>query len=98
MRANHELHMLRESAVETAEAKADKIRRGLESNRTIGTAIGIVMARHRLTAEQFFRLLTRASQNINSNLRDIAAAVAESGTLPFRPTEVDDLLVRVTAG
>ena len=98
VRANHELHVLRESAVQTAEVRADQLRRGLETNRIIGTAIGIVMARHRLTAEQAFRLLTKASQNTNSKLRDIAAEVADAGALPFRPTDVDDLLVRVMAG
>ncbi len=97
VRANHELHVLRESAVETAEARADQLRQGLQTNRTIGTAIGILMGRHRLTAEQAFRLLTTASQNHNSKLRVIAAAVTETGGLPYRPTDVDDLLLRVTA-
>jgi signal transduction histidine kinase/DNA-binding response OmpR family regulator len=97
VRANHELHALRESAVETAQARADQMRQGLHSNRTIGTAVGILMGRHRLTADQAFRLLTAASQNHNSKLRDIAAVVTETGGLPYRPTDVDDLVVRVTA-
>ena len=42
------------------------------------------MATYRLTAEQAFRLLTTASQNTNSKLRDIAATVVETGALPFR--------------
>ncbi len=95
VRANHELHLLREGAVDAAQTRADQIRGALESNRVVGTAIGIVMATYHLTAEQAFRLLTVASQNTNSKLRDIAAAVVESGALPYRRTVVDDLLEQV---
>ena len=48
VRANHELARLREKAVSQAEARGDQIRAGLESNRIIGTAIGILMTNHRL--------------------------------------------------
>ena len=48
--ANHELARLRETAVSRAEARGEQIRAGLESNRIIGTAIGILMANHHLTA------------------------------------------------
>ena len=41
VRANHELHRLREGAIDSAEAKAEQIRRALDSNRTIGTAVGV---------------------------------------------------------
>ena len=34
------------------------------------------MATYQLTAEQAFRMLTTASQNTNSKLRDIAAVLA----------------------
>ncbi len=95
VRANHELNLLREGAVDAAETRANQIRGALESNRVVGTAIGIVMATHHLAAEQAFRLLTVASQNTNSKLRDIAAAVVESGALPYRRTVVDDLLEQV---
>ena len=97
VRANHELQRLRERAVDDAEAKADQIRRGLDTNRTIGTAVGVIMATYRLTAEQAFRMLTTASQNTNSKLRDIAAIVGETGALPFRRTDIDDLIIRVSA-
>ncbi len=95
VRANHELHLLRERAVEVAQTRADQIRGALESNRLVGTAIGVVMATYQLTAQQAFRLLTMASQNTNSKLRDIAAVVVDSGALPYRPTVVDALLERV---
>ena len=74
---------------------AEQIRGALDSNRLIGTAIGVVMATYHLTAEQAFRLLTVSSQNTNSKLRDIAGAVVESGGLPYRRTVVDGLLEQV---
>ena len=95
VRANHELHQHREAAIGTAEDRANQIRAGLESNRVIGTAIGVMMATYRLTAHQGFQLLVAASQHTNSKLRDIAAEVAATGTLPLRPTLIDELLIRV---
>ena len=53
------------------------------------------MATYQLTAQQGFQLLVAASQNTNRKLRDIAAAVADTGALPFRPTMIDDLIIRV---
>ncbi|MGS0686755.1 ATP-binding protein [Nakamurella sp. GG22] len=97
VRANHELHQLREGAIGDAQAKAEQIRRGLDTNRTIGTAVGVIMATYRLSAEQAFRMLTTASQNTNSKLRDIAATVSETGALPFRRTDIDDLIIRTSS-
>ncbi len=54
VRSNHELHQLREKAVGDAEQRAEQIRSALESNRSIGTAVGIVMASYQLTAKQGF--------------------------------------------
>ena len=95
MRANHELHQLREGAVAVAESRADQVRGALESNRSIGTAVGIVMATYQLSAKQGFQLLVGASQNTNSKLRDLAAQVIDAGALPFRPTMIDELLIRI---
>ena len=95
VRATHELARLRETAVEKAETKAEQIRAALDSNRVIGTAVGIVMANYRLTAQQGFDLLVTASQHSNRKLRDIAADVTATRTLPMRPTTIDDLLIRV---
>ena len=98
LRANHELHQLREGAVTAAEGRADQVREALDSNRSIGTAIGIMMATYQLTAKQSFQLLVGASQNTNSKLRDIAAQVLDTGALPLRPTMIDELLARVAVG
>jgi len=63
----------------------------------IGTAIGILMTSHRLTAAQAFQLLTHASQHSNRKLRDIAADITSTGRLTLRPTLIDELLIRVTS-
>lgn len=54
----------------------------LTSSRSIGTAVGIVMATHQLTQEQAFEALRRASMDLNQKLRDVAAEVAYTGVLP----------------
>jgi DNA-binding response OmpR family regulator len=95
VRANHELHRQREQVIVTAQGREQQIRGALDSNRAIGTAVGIVMASYQLTARQGFQLLVTASQNTNSKLRDIAAQVVDTGALPFRPTVIDDLIIRV---
>jgi signal transduction histidine kinase/DNA-binding response OmpR family regulator len=97
LRANHELHQLREQAVDAADERTAQVRGGLQSNRVIGTAIGILMTTHRLSTEQGFALLVAASQHSNRKLRDLAADVISTGRLPFRPTLTDELLVGVLA-
>jgi DNA-binding response OmpR family regulator len=96
LHANYELARLRENAVNKAEARGEQFRAGLESNRIIGTAIGILMTNHRLTAALAFQLLVVASQHSNRKLRDIAADVTTTGSLPLRPTVADQVLIRVT--
>ncbi len=50
----------------------------------IGQAKGILMERHRLDADQAFRVLARASQETNTKLTEIARYLAETGELPAR--------------
>ncbi|MGK5683784.1 GAF and ANTAR domain-containing protein [Actinoplanes sp. URMC 104] len=45
----------------------------------IGQAKGILMERYRLTADQAFTLLVRASRNTNTKLTQVARTVAETG-------------------
>ena len=58
------------------------LERALTSSRTIGVAIGIVMARELLTEEEAFQRLVKASQHGNVKLRDLADEVQRTGTLP----------------
>ena len=50
----------------------------------IGQAKGILMERHKVTADQAFQLLVRASQMLNVKLRDLAAELAATGEIGKR--------------
>lgn len=62
-------------------AKATNLHRALDSNRDIGAAMGILMARHQLTSDQAFDLLRRSSQRAHRKIVSIAADVIETGEL-----------------
>jgi len=62
--------------------KVEQLEVALQSSRQIGTAVGILMARHLLTAEEAFARMSRASQQLNRKLREIAEWVERTGTLP----------------
>jgi GAF domain-containing protein len=47
----------------------------------IGQAKGILMERHRMTADEAFALLSRVSQNTNIRLRDVAGELCQTGAL-----------------
>jgi hypothetical protein len=65
--------------------KIMNLERALETNREIGVALGILMARQLCTADQAFDMLRIASQHTHRKLRDIAAEVTETGALPDHP-------------
>jgi AmiR/NasT family two-component response regulator len=54
----------------------------LVSREVIGQAQGILMERERVTAEQAFDILRRASQHLNEKLRDVAQNLVETGESP----------------
>lgn len=58
------------------------LRRGLDNRDLIGQAKGILMERHKLTADQAFAVLARVSQELNRKLVDIARELAETGAVP----------------
>ena len=64
------------------EGRLANLESALQTNRQIGTAIGILMAHRLLTSEQAFELLRQTSQNLNRKLHDVAAEVTLTGTLP----------------
>jgi signal transduction histidine kinase/DNA-binding response OmpR family regulator len=82
VRTHYELAMLREYALNKAEDKAANLERALTSNRQIGAAMGILMARLRLTDQQAFDLLRSESQHRHRKLRDIAEEVMMTGEVP----------------
>lgn len=67
-----------------ASDEADNLARAMASNRDIGVAMGVLMARHGVTRDQAFALLRMASQDLNRKVADIAVEVADSGVLPLR--------------
>jgi len=68
----------------TAEEAAD-MRRAMVSRATIEQAKGILMERHKVTAELAFSALTRASQRANVKLRDVADHLVRTGELLLPP-------------
>jgi hypothetical protein len=52
-----------------------QLRSALDTSRTIGAAIGILMATHRIAQEDAFAMLSTASQRVNRKLRDLAADI-----------------------
>jgi GAF domain-containing protein len=61
-----------------------EMREALESRDVIGQAKGILMERHRITAEEAFDMLRRASQHLNVKLREVAQDLADTGAFPAR--------------
>jgi hypothetical protein len=52
--------------------QAEELKRGLESNREIGKAMGLLMASHHINSDEAFDVLRRASSQLNRKLVDIA--------------------------
>jgi GAF domain-containing protein len=60
------------------------LRAAMNTRDLIGQAKGILMERHRLTADQAFDVLSRASQELNRRVVDIALEVTDTGAVPER--------------
>ena len=56
---------------------ADTLRSGLQSNREIGKAIGLMMAFHKISDDEAFKMLRSASQDMNLKLHDVARQVVD---------------------
>jgi ANTAR domain len=61
------------------------LKTALETNRTIGAAVGVLMAKHAATQGEAFDLLRVISQTTNRKLYEIAEEVLLTGTLPCPP-------------
>jgi GAF domain-containing protein len=72
------------AASQRAEDQAANIslRQALVSREVIGQAQGILMERERISADQAFDVLRRASQHLNQKLRDVAQALVDTGESP----------------
>lgn len=69
------------SSADTAETAAN-LRRALDSSRTIGAAVGILVERHRLTEAWAFDVLRVASQLSNRRVAELADELVATGALP----------------
>jgi GAF domain-containing protein len=67
---------------ETDRERTDNLQLALASREIIGQAQGILMERERITADQAFDLLRRASQHLNLKLRDVAQSLVDTGLVP----------------
>ena len=90
--SNHELLQARmeallaarvrnEFALVQANDRARNLELALQTNRSIGTALGILMATQKVTSEEAFLCLKNVSQRTNRKLRDIAEEVIYTGAL-----------------
>jgi GAF domain-containing protein len=71
-------------AYQSARDLAENLQTALESRAVIDQAKGILMERHKLTADQAFQLLAQASMMTNHKVRDIADHLVATGEFPLR--------------
>lgn len=64
------------AAVQSRE-QAQTLARGLDSNREIGKAVGLMMAFHKIPDTAAFELLRKASQDMNVRLAEVARQVVD---------------------
>ncbi len=74
-------------AYQDARNMADNLQIALESRAVIDQAKGILMERHRMTADQAYQALARVSMRTNQKLRVIADELVRTGQLPEVPEE-----------
>jgi GAF domain-containing protein len=60
----------------------DTLSEALGSREVIGQAQGILMERERITGDQAFDILRRASQHLNIKLREVAQSLVDTGERP----------------
>jgi AmiR/NasT family two-component response regulator len=67
---------------EDEERRADSLHVALSTRETIGEALGILMERERITADQAFDILRRASLHLNIKLQEVAQNLVDTGEKP----------------
>jgi AmiR/NasT family two-component response regulator len=74
------------AALALAEAqRAGQMHDALGNRDIIGQAKGVLMERHRITADAAFGVLSRVSQAENRKLAEVARRLVETGELPDVP-------------
>lgn len=58
--------------------RVDSLLLGLESNREIGKAVGLLMSAHKVGSEEAFQLLRKASNDMNLKLAEVAREVVDN--------------------
>ena len=69
----------------SARREARELREGLASNREIGKAVGLLMAAHKVSADEAFALLRKTSQDLNLKLAAVAGLVVSGREEQVRP-------------
>jgi GAF domain-containing protein len=72
-------------AYQDARNMADNLQLALESRAVIDQAKGILMERHKVTADQAFQVLARISMASNTKVRVVAEELVMTGQLPGKP-------------
>jgi len=70
------------SAAASASDEAANMRAAMVTRGAIEQAKGILMERHKITADQAFTLLSKASQHTGLKLRDVANDLVRTGVIP----------------
>jgi GAF domain-containing protein len=60
----------------------DNLRKAMTSRDVLGQAKGILMERYKLTSDQAFHTLARASQQANRKIIDVAEELCQTGSMP----------------
>jgi GAF domain-containing protein len=72
----------------SAADRANNLEIALSTNRRIGMAVGVLMARLQITDEEAFTMLRTTSQHAHIKLREVAEYVTMTGDLPPVPLAV----------
>jgi hypothetical protein len=74
--------LLNAQSHEAEERRSENLHAALTTREVIGQAEGILMERERITADQAFDILRRASQHLNVKLRAVAQSLVDTGERP----------------
>lgn len=70
--------------------QAATLRRGLQSNREIGKAVGLLMAAHHVSGDEAFEMLRSTSQELNMKLTQVASQIIEGQESQFGGRDARD--------